>query len=46
MLLVDLDTFMNMQVSAKIFVILCVDEKHRVKVGEPEIPVAAVEQGR
>ena len=25
---------------------ICLDEKHRVKVGEPEISVAAVEQGR
>ena len=25
---------------------ICLDDKHRVKVGEPEVPVAAVERGR
>ena len=25
---------------------ICLDNKHRVKVGEPEVPVAAVERGR
>ena len=27
-------------------VLLCVDDKHRVKVGEPLCPVAAAERGR
>ena len=27
-------------------VFFCLDDKHRVKVGEPELPVAAVERGR
>lgn len=27
-------------------VLVCVDDKHRVKVGEPLCPVAAAERGR
>lgn len=39
-------TFENMHYSLSAKVLICADDKHRLKVGEPDFPVAAAERGQ